>query len=332
MSQEIFIEKRESMWQLFAEQVKYLSKSNWARKKDDGEPDQLDEFPYLLRQVCHHLALAKDRLYSPQLITRLNDLALDGHAQLYKKKGLRLDSFIRFLFIDFPCLLREQKRIFFLALGLFFLPLFIMASVVYSQPDLIYSLMSDVQVEMLEEMYDKDSKKSGRPRGSETDFQMFGLYVFHNVGISFRTFAGGILFGLGAVFFLSFNGVMIGAISGYLLNAGHHEKFLSFVVGHGSFELLGIAISGCAGLMLGVSIIKPNNLSRIESLKRAAKKAVVIMYGVLLMLLVAAFIEAFWSSTVMADNTIKYVVGLGFWGMLILFFTFSGRSYGLTKD
>ncbi|WP_331351678.1 stage II sporulation protein M, partial [Cellvibrio sp. UBA7671] len=81
-------------------------------------------------------------------------------------------------------------------------------------------------------------------RESSTNIEMFGFYISNNIGVSFRTFASGILFGVGSIFFLVYNGLLMGAVSGHLTNAGFTETFFTFVVGHGSFELTAICISG----------------------------------------------------------------------------------------
>ena len=41
---------------------------------------------------------------------------------------------------------------------------------------------------------------------------MFGFYILNNVSIGFRSFAGGIIFGLGTIFFLVFNGLILGGV------------------------------------------------------------------------------------------------------------------------
>ena len=40
---------------------------------------------------------------------------------------------------------------------------------------------------------------------------MFGFYIFNNVRIGFQTFASGLVFGLGTILYLLYNGVFIGA-------------------------------------------------------------------------------------------------------------------------
>ena len=80
---------------------------------------------------------------------------------------------------------------------------------------------------------------------------MFCFYIWNNVAIDFRIFAGGIAAGAGTMFFLLFNGLHIGAAAGYVNVACDPESFWSFVAGHSSFELLGMVVAGVAA---GVSL------------------------------------------------------------------------------
>ena len=65
------------------------------------------------------------------------------------------------------------------------------------------------QVAEMESMYDPANRSLGRERQSDTDLAMFGYYIANNIGIGFRTFAGGLLFGLGSMFFLGFNAMAV---------------------------------------------------------------------------------------------------------------------------
>jgi len=103
---------------------------------------------------------------------------------------------------------------------------------------------------------------------------MFAYYINNNVGIGFRMYAGGILFGIGSVFFGVYNGIVIGAVAGHLTGIGYGETFWSFVPGHSAPELLGIVISGAAGLMLGRALVKPGQRSRLIALKEEAQASI----------------------------------------------------------
>jgi uncharacterized membrane protein SpoIIM required for sporulation len=154
---------------------------------------------------------------------------------------------------------------------------------------------------------------------------MFGFYIWNNVRIGFQTFAGGLLAGVGSVWFLASNGVIIGSVAGYLTQVGYAATFWSFVAGHSSLELLAIVLSGAAGLRLGLAVIAPGKRSRKSALVAAAKPAVRIMYGAAIMFFAAAFVEAFWSPHTALPPTLKIALGLAGWALLLAYFLFAGR-------
>ena len=145
-------------------------------------------------------------------------------------------------------------------------------------------------------------------READDNVAMFGFYIFNNVKIGFQTFATGLAFGLGTLFYLVFNGVMIGAVAGYLTGIGYGTPFWSFVSGHSAMELVAIAISGAAGLRLGAAVVAPGARSRKAALVDAARPAVRLMYGAAAMFFIAAFIEAFWSPLTAFPPQTKYAV------------------------
>ena len=57
--------------------------------------------------------------------------------------------------------------------------------------------------------YDPSNPRLGM-RGADSSLFMFGFYIWNNVRIGFQTFAGGLLAGVGSVWFLASNGVIIG--------------------------------------------------------------------------------------------------------------------------
>lgn len=292
---------------------------------DKQELNKLDDFPARYRAVCHQLAIAKHRRYSAYLVDRLNKLVLKSHHQFYQHHSRYRANFIRFIAYDFPDTLREHARYIMLSAMLFLLPGIIMFLFCYLSADSIYSVMSSEGVRHVESMYDPAATTIGRERESDTDLMMFGFYIKNNISISFQVFAGGILFGAGSVFYLIYNGVLIGSTAGHLTGLGFVEKFYPFVVGHGAFELTAIVFSGGAGLMIGFALIDPGSSTRLVALQKVSREAVKIIYGSTLMLLIAAFLEAFWSSSTQVPVEVKYTVGAIFWCMVIVYCLFAGR-------
>ncbi|WLI05528.1 stage II sporulation protein M [Pseudomonas sp. FP597] len=321
MKQSLFESRHQPQWQAFAEQLQQLERGK-AKAGDSAD------FPHQYRRLCQHLALAQERGYSSYLVDPLQQLALRGHQQLYRHRGQLAANVLSFLLAGFPRLVREQYLFVLAASLLFFGSLLGIALLVYLFPDLIYSIVSPSQVAEMQAMYDPDASRLGRAaeRASSEDWMMFGYYVMHNIGIAFQTFAAGLLFGLGSVFFLIFNGLIIGAISGHLTEIGYGQTFWSFVIGHGAFELTAIALAGAAGLQLGWALIAPGQLTRGESLRLAAHKSVQLLCGVMLFLLIAAFIEAYWSSTTQIAPGVKYLVGAALWILVGAYLTLAGRT------
>lgn len=320
MKQSLFESRHKAEWEQLALTLEGLERG----RKNAGT----GSFPADYRRLCHHLALAQERGYSSFLIDSLQQQVLRGHQQLYRHRSQLGADALAFILAGFPRLVRAQWR-FVLAAGLlFFGSLIGFALLVYWFPELIYNLIPAEQVSQMQGMYDPVAGHLGRSaeRAASEDWVMFGYYIMHNIGIAFQTFASGLLFGLGSAFFLVFNGLMIGAVAGHLTHIGFGQTFWSFVVGHGAFELTAIVLAGAAGLQLGWALIAPGRLRRAEALRLAAKTSVQLICGVMLFLLIAAFIEAYWSSMTGPAPTTKYLVGAVLWSLVAGYLLFAGRT------
>jgi uncharacterized membrane protein SpoIIM required for sporulation len=283
------------------------------------------EMPSRYRRLCQSLALAADRQYSPTLVDRLNRLALRGHHVLYENRRRQTQRLAEFILAGFPALVRREWRLVLVATLLFFGPLLGLIGLLQLFPEFVHYLLAPEQIASFHEMYDPAAKRLGM-READTSLMMLGFYIWNNVRIGFQTFAGGLLFGIGSIWFLASNGVIIGAVAGYLTQIGYRETFWSFIAGHSSFELLAIVLSGAAGLRLGLAVISPGNLSRKAALVAAAKPAVRMMYGAALMFFVAAFLEAFWSPLTEVPYRVKIGAGIAGWLLLVTYFAFAGRA------
>jgi uncharacterized membrane protein SpoIIM required for sporulation len=321
MKQSHFEARHRQAWQDFGQLLDSL-------ERNAAKPSACETFAAQYRHLCQHLALAQERGYSSHLVDTLQHLAMRGHQQLYRHRSHTGASVLLFILAGFPRLVRAQWRFVALAGLLFFGSLLISGLLVYLFPDLVYSLVDPQQVVEMESMYDPDQSRLGQlaARQSSEDWMMFGYYIMNNIGIAFQTFASGLLLGVGSLFYLFFNGLMIGAVAGHLTEIGYGPSFWSFVIGHGAFELSAIALSGAAGLKLGWAVLAPGHLSRGDALRGAAMVSVQLIYGVLMFLLLAAFIEAYWSSKTAIQAPLKYGVGTGLWLLVGLYLGFAGRT------
>jgi uncharacterized membrane protein SpoIIM required for sporulation len=288
-------------------------------------PFPAEEMPPRYRRICQSLALAADRQYSPELVDRLNQLALRGHHALYRNRRRESRRVLEFLLAGFPALVRAEWRLVLAASLLFFGPLLGLIAVLQAYPEFVHYLLAPEQIANFHQMYDPANHRLGS-READSSLMMFGFYLWNNIRIGFQTFAGGMLAGVGSIWFLAANGVVIGAVAGYLTQIGYTQTFWSFVAGHSSLELLAIAIAGAAGLRLGMAVISPGNRSRRAALVAAAKPAVRLMYGAAMMFLAAAFVEAFWSPITEFGFQTKIVAGAAGWALLLAYFLLAGRA------
>lgn len=282
----------------------------------------------LYRRACEHLALARARSYPAYLVDRLERMTADAHQVIYHRREFGLARAWRLIAVDFPSAVRAHALYVTVAAATFVLPAVIVGLLVYWRPDLILSVVSPETAASFQQMYSPTAHSIGRTRTATTDWIMFGFYIRNNVGVAFQCFAGGLFAGLGSLFFLALNGAFTGALAGYLTERGLSPTFYSFVATHSAFELTAIVLSGAAGLRIGHALLSSGRLTRRQSLVQAASDSVVLLYGVTAMLLVAAAIEAFWSSANWIPPAVKYGVAGVCWTAVLGYFAFQGRRAG----
>lgn len=315
MNRDEFVRRNEAVW---------VQVEDLLDRLDEGRriEHELAELPALYRRCCHHLALARQRHYDAEVEGRLHRIALRGYDRLYRRRSGGLRVLSRFLGADFPRLVRRYAGTFWLATILFYGPGVAMGWLVLEEPDTVYSLMDPDQVEQFEDMY-REAPESDR--GADLDFEMFGFYILNNVSIALRTFASGVLLGIGTIFILTFNGIYLGAVFAHLANEGIAGNLLTFVITHGAFELTAIVLAGVGGLRMGAAIVSPGRMRRVDSLRAAAPDALSIALGAAFFLLLAAFLEAFWSGASWASPQTKIMIGTLAWCSVAAYLSLGGR-------
>lgn len=321
MNKRDFVRRRRADWARFQRMVERLETKSF--RKLSGNSAR--EFSRMFRELAHDLALVRSRSWGEGLETYLNDLAARGHNVFYQAPPGRLTQFVQFLSTGYPRLFRKNIGYFWTAAAFLFLPLMIAWIVVERNPELAQRVMEPAQLEAMEAMYNRDFSDPEDIVFAERQATMGGFYVYHNVGIALRAFGAGVLFGLVTLYVLFSNGITIGTIAGFLISQGHGGTFLSFVISHGAFELTAIAVAGGAGLILGNALLHPGQRTRMENLLVRGKEAVQIAGGAVVMLMIAALIEAFWSPAAI-PALLKYIVGAMLWALVALYLTLVGRE------
>ncbi|HEX7917199.1 stage II sporulation protein M [Rudaea sp.] len=331
MQQEAFQARHGQEWTRFEAWLASRSRATTPAKGSADESFDDVDFPAAYRRICQQLALAEKRGYSQALTRRLADLVQRGHLVLYRPPPPRLARVADFFAAEFPHLVRSQWRAMVVAAALFFAPLIGAIVLLQYRPELVHSLFSPDQIAEFEAMYDPAAAAKALGRSSGTDLAMFGFYILNNVSIGFRTFASGLVAGVGSVVVLLFNGVFIGGIAGHLTAIGYGGPFWRFVAGHSAPELLAIVISGGAGLQIGMALLAPGRRTRARALAESGVIGAKLVLGVFAMLVFAAFIEAYWSSIAWMPSVVKFGFGALMWSGILLWLWRGGRGREATE-
>jgi uncharacterized membrane protein SpoIIM required for sporulation len=310
-------------WQALEQQLDALE------SKARGKPTaaaQAADIARGYRAACEHLALAQERAYPLHLTDRLDALTGRAHRLIYHRPPRGGQALLQFVRVGFPRRLRASWRYLLVATAVFVLPLLGVGLATWVDSSFALTLMSASQLADFDSMYGDSAESIGRPRDADTDWVMFGFYLRNNISVAFQCFATGLLAGLGTLFFLAYNGALIGAVAGYLTARGLGHNFWPFVATHASFELTAIVIAGAAGLMLGHALLAPGPYTRGHALRRRAADAAVLVGGATVLLVLAAVVEAFWSSARWLPLPLKLGVA-AFCGLAVVLYLWrSGRS------
>ena len=316
MTQQSFVIRRQTFWNEFELMIR-------GRKTLKSKAAL---FPRYYRELTQDLNTARAHGFDPSIIERLNTLVLEGNQILYSNRSFSFRLMADFILRTFPRAVRERWRSLGAAMLIFYGIAFFFGYICIRFPNMVYEILGEDQAWQLEQMYNPLSEHFLVPREVSSDADMFGFYIYNNITIAFQTFAGGILAGFGSLLILSINALFLGAAAGHIINQGFGVSFFPFIIAHSAFELTAIVFSAQGGLILGYRLFITRGLSRGASLREAGKTALPLISGAVLMLVIAACIEAFWSGHHELSIFLRYGAGASCWILLILYFLFAGRE------
>jgi len=148
----------------------------------------------------------------------------------------------------------------------------------------------------------------------------------NNIVVSLFAYCAGFLFGLGTLYILGLNGLMLGAVFAFVGQHGLRDQLFSFIVAHGCVELSVMCLSGAAGAAVGEALIRPGAGGRIESFRAASLRAGKLLIACALLLVGAGLIEGYVSPNPHIALSARVAIGVGYW--LLMLALLSGRLFG----
>jgi uncharacterized membrane protein SpoIIM required for sporulation len=248
---------------------------------------ELQELGLLYRQTASDLATVREDVTSNQLAFYLNQLLGRAHNLIYMGHKQKISGLVRFYAQTFPQVFRETFRQTLLAFLIFTVTGIATWAVTIHDPSFAHRMLGPQMMDTIErkEMWTQ-SIVTIKPLAAS------GIMT-NNLAVSFTTFAMGITAGIGTIWMMVTNGMLIGVIGAATWQAGMALQLWSFVAPHGVLELPAIFIAGGAGLEIARGMLFPGLLPRRESLARAGGRAARLVLGIVPILVIAGIIEGF---------------------------------------
>ena len=262
----------------------------WRKYQYEATTDP-DEMAQQFTELVNDLGYSKTFYPHSKVTQYLNDLASRIYLNIYKNKREETSRIGRFFKTELPLTIRKHHREILYAF-LIFIGFAVMAAFSAAHDEtFIRGVLGDGYVEMTE-----DNISKGDPFGvykQSNSASMFAYIALNNIYISFQVFVWGLFLGLGSVYELFINGVMVGSFQYYFFAKDLGWPSVLVIWIHGTLEISAIILSGAAGLIVGNSILFPGSHKRLHSLMQGAKDGLKIMIVLVPILLVAAFLEGF---------------------------------------
>jgi uncharacterized membrane protein SpoIIM required for sporulation len=280
-----WIEKRKVYWDRMATLVGAVN----GRGLRNLSGAELREVALLYRQIASDLSALRQERTARTVEVQLNQLLARGHEIVYSGRKTQFADIWKFFRSDYPRIFRQLLPFTTASLALFLGGALLGSLLTLARPEFERRLLGPYMIDTIErhEMW-THSVTSMAPQASSA-------IMTNNLSVTFATFAAGITAGLGTLYMIGWNGILLGVIGTACHQAHMSVKLWSFVAPHGSLELPAIVISGGAGLRLAWGLLLPGIYRRGHSLSLGGAEAVRLVSGVIPMLVVAGVLEGFFS-------------------------------------
>ena len=283
MNLDHFVAQNQADWRALEDRLKLIE----SRGPDALDAEALHDFAQLYRQAADDLAYARTFFSDSKVTEFLNHLVGRVHPLLYSRRQRRTTHLAAFFTKEFPRTFRRSWRSITTAAGIFLLATLVGYFGTWQNPAVARRILPARVIQSVD---------AGRMWTQDTYAVAPGDYLSaylltNNIAVTFVVFALGMTAGLGTVFLLGLNGLMLGCAAGLCHSAGMSGPFWSFVAAHGPLELLVLFIGGGAGLELAMALVAPGRWRRSDALRLRGRRAMRLILGGVPLLVVAGVVE-----------------------------------------
>jgi len=268
--------------------------------------EELEELAVRYRQLLHDHALAAARYPGTAAARRLARLVLAGTHYLQRDTGEHLPGIGRFFRRDFPAAMRRLSPLIAAMAGLFLVSALFGFSLATVKPEVGMTFLTPGAVADL-----KVGRLWTEPVFSVTPGSVASSRIAtNNLSVVITAWAGGTLAGLGALYVVLLNGLMLGAVVATTAHFSMAGRLFEFIAAHGPLELSLIVVAAAAGLAVGKALVVASDRPRVELLRDAGRDALVVLIGCLPWILLLGFVEGYVSPSADVGRALKAALGL----------------------
>jgi uncharacterized membrane protein SpoIIM required for sporulation len=270
----------------------------------------------LYRAAAADLAQARRRFPHDEVIGRLEQLTLAARQLVYQSESRRFRPWV-FFSRGYFRVVRERPAFLALAAGFLLIPGLLVFGWALADPAAVTGLVPEQFRSAL------SPGAAGTDGGmSLTDQAAFSTFlIVNNTQVAILAFAAGIFFCFGTLVILAFNGMILGAVGGVLVESGETAFFIELVAAHGVLELSAIVVGAAAGLRMGWALVDPGLQTRRDAVQLAAQAAIRMVMGTVPWFVLAGIIEAFVSRRGLPAApmaTLGLTVGGAYWALVVV--------------
>ena len=279
MREAAFVKQNKDKWQRF---------ENALQNNTKVAPNELS---ILYLEVTDHLSYAQTFYPNSNTLLYLNSLASRAHQKIYRNKKESRSRFLTFFTEEFPKEFYHYQKQLLLAFLVFMIFAAAGSFSAASDGAFVRAIMGDAYVNMtLQNIANNDPMAVYKKMG---EMDMFLGITINNIRVALMAFVFGIFAGLGTLYIIMQNAIMLGSFQYFFYDQGLLWESVRTIWIHGTIEISVIIVAACAGLVVGKGILFPGTYTRLTSFVKGVKAGLKIVISTIPFFILAGFLEGF---------------------------------------
>lgn len=250
-----------------------------------------DDLSSLYINLLNDLSFAQTYYPKSKTTVYLNHLSTRIFQRIYKTRRTEKNRLTYFFLTEVPLLVYQYRRFLGYAFLFFFLFTLIGMISTYYDKDFSKLILGEDYVNRTLENIKQENAVGVYQQGS--NWGMMVYIIVNNLAVGAKLFVYGIFGGLGTVYVLMQNSIMVGTFQYFFHQQGALQESARGIWLHGIFEIFSMVVEAMAGLVLGASVLFPGTYSRFNSFKIGFKNSFKIFLSTVPFTVMAGVIEGY---------------------------------------